>query len=284
MQAPAVYWWCAARGGAWTWDWQFYPGVWFFVLVVATCIFRQGGSARITALVPGRLATIIGLVLLWFALDWPLGPLATGYLASAHTVQFILLALVVPPLLLAGVNHARVASWLTTRSAYGVATVFTNPIVTAAAFTAMMAATHSPNVVDGLMRFQFGAFALDVAWLIAGFFLWWPVVVAVPERKWFVAPLRMIYLFLGTKIHLLIAMWLLLAEFPVYATYELAPRALGIGAVEDQKWAGGLMIALAEPIMIAAITVLFFRWSATSDRPVTMEREMELSASPADQR
>src|SRR5262245_34221718 len=41
-----------------------------------------------------------GAVLLWLTLDWPVGPLGTGYLASVHPLQFISLAMVVPPVTL----------------------------------------------------------------------------------------------------------------------------------------------------------------------------------------
>src|SRR5690606_22366096 len=40
---------------------------------------------------------------LWLVLDWPVGALGAGYLASVHMVQFLVIVLAVPPLLLYGV-------------------------------------------------------------------------------------------------------------------------------------------------------------------------------------
>lgn len=51
-----------------------------------------------------------GLLVLWAALDWPLGPLGASYLASVHVLQFLLIALVAPPLLLAGLPRATFAA------------------------------------------------------------------------------------------------------------------------------------------------------------------------------
>jgi putative membrane protein len=70
----------------------------------------------------------------------------------------------------------------------------------------------------------------------------------------------MLYLFLGTQAHLLIAMWLLTAEFPVCATYELAPRVVRLSPLQDQQLAGPIMIGVAEPLILGIITVVFFRW------------------------
>lgn len=69
----------------------------------------------------------------------------------------------------------------------------------------------------------------------------------------------MLYLFLGTMAHLVIGMSLITAEYPVYATYELAPRAVALSALTDQQIAGTVMIVLTEPLVLLAVTILFFR-------------------------
>ena len=137
----------------------------------------------------------------------------------------------------------------------------TQPLVAALLFTLTMVVTHVPRVVDSVMQFQLGAFALDMAWLLSGIVFWWPIVVRYPAREGFNPIFRILYIFLGTQAHLFIAMWLLLSKFPVYATYELAPRVTSLSALQDQQVAGGIMIAVAEPIVFAFIAVVFFRWA-----------------------
>jgi len=242
-----------------------YPGVWAFVVLVGVLAFR---AMRGAGLPPARRASAIaGLVLLWLTLDWPVGPLGTGYLASVHALQFISLGMVVPPLLLRAVSRARVEALFARQPvlARHVARL-THPLAAAFLFTLVMVVTHVPRVVDAIMRFQLGAFALDVAWLVSGFVLWWPVVVQRPVRPGFTPIFRVLFLFLGTQAHLFIAMWLLLADFPVYATYELAPRVVEMTALQDQQIAGGIMIGVAEPIVFAAIAMVFFRWAASEER------------------
>ena len=216
-----------------------------------------------------RVSAWLGLALLWLTLDWPVGPLGAGYLASIHAFQFVMLGMVVPPLLLYGLTRDRSdagaadtrlvkKSAVPTRSRF--LHVLQNPIIAAVLFTAVMATTHVPGVVDALMVSQVGSFSLDLVWLLSGLIFWRPVINVDVTRTNFSPPMRMLYLFLGTQIHLLIAMWLLIAEFPVYAVYELSPRVLPVSAVQDQQIAGGVMLLLAAPIVLVVISVIFFRW------------------------
>ena len=106
---------------------------------------------------------------------------------------------------------------------------------------------------------MFGAFALARAWFVAGFGLWGPVVIDVPLRERFGPPLRMLYLFAGTQAHLYLSMWLLLAEFPAYGIYELAPRVIGVSALEDPQVAGGLLLFIGRTCRPAGIPGLLCR-------------------------
>lgn len=264
-----MQWWCSATGEPWTWAWQAYPGVWAFVLVtaaVAWLLMRDAGLR-----VGQRISAAVALVLLWLTLDWPVGPLGTGYLAWVHALQFVSLGMVVPPLLLNALPRARVHALLDAHPGVaGVVAAATQPLVAAITFTLTMIVTHVPRVVDSVMQFQLGAFALDTAWLLSGIVFWWPIVVRYPGRENFSPIFRILYIFLGTQAHLFIAMWLLLAEFPVYATYELAPRVTSLSALQDQQVAGGIMIAIAEPIVFAFIAVVFFRWARDQESRETV--------------
>ena len=66
-------------------------------------------GARTHAVSTGRrIGGWVAVVLVWLTLDWPGGPLGTGYLASVHAAQFLVLAMVAPPLLLRGIDPDRV--------------------------------------------------------------------------------------------------------------------------------------------------------------------------------
>ena len=253
-----VTWWCAARGEPWDGRWQAYPGVWIFAIAVAALFSRvavRGDAGWRRAMLP------IATVLLWLTLDWPIGPLGAGYLAWVHSIQFLMLAMIIPPLLLLSIDRDRIAALLASRPLLmSLITRLTQPLFGMILFAVTMVMTHLPRVVDGLMVTQLGAFALDLAWFLAGLIFWWPVIVRIPARAHFPPLMQMLYLFFGTQPHLYIAMWLLGADYPSYGTYELAPRITSVSAIIDQQIAGAVMLGFGATYVIGAITVLYFRW------------------------
>lgn len=263
-----MQWWCAAQGVPWSWEWRAYPGVWLFVALAALGVWRL--TRRVApndAQSRDRwrdVSSAAGILLLWITLDWPVGALGAGYLASVHALQYLLLAMLVPILLLVGAAPA-LRTWMARPSpATRMITQLTTPLIALLFFATVMLATHAPRLVDTWMRSQLGAFALDVAWLASGFLFWWPVVVRDRTPSYFAAPMRMLYVFVGTLPHLFLAMWLLLAELPVYATYELAPPFPGLTPRMDQQLAGGVLLLIGTPLVLVTISVIFFRWSAES--------------------
>ena len=247
----SVQWWCAARTVPWQWSWQPYPGVWIAVALMALWVRRRTASATRGP----RASAWLAVALLWVTLDWPTGPVAASYLASVHALQFVSLAMVIPPLFWRGLPPAGRAR-----------VVWQSPLLLAIAFSLVMIATHVPPIVDVLMPWQFGSLALDALWLGGGLLFWRPVFVPLARDESFTPGLRMLYLFFGTQVHLLIGMWLLTRDFPAYATYELSPRIVALTALEDQQLAGAVMLLVAEPIVLFAVSIIFFRWSRSNER------------------
>ncbi len=211
------------------------------------------------------LAIAAGIVLLWAALDWPIGALGAGYLASAHMLQFLLIALAAPPLLLLGVPHAAramlarqsVATWIG---------ALTQPLLALLLFNAVVIATHLPVVTDTLMRTQAGSFAIDTLWLAAGLLYWWPVIVDVPRRPRFSPPVRMGYLFASMVFMTAPGAMLTFNDLPIYGIYELAPPMGLLSPVDDQRVAGILMKLGGGAITWTAIAILFVRWNREENR------------------
>ena len=249
-----MQWWCAARGSAWTWSWQAYPGVWLFVLVRSAS--RTGGSldsgggcslglggAHAEGTPAGRGVPprgwpgwfLAGLLCLWLGLDWPVGALGAGYLASVHMLQFVLIALVAPPLILLGVPPGRPELRAGSR---GLLRLATHPLIALVLFNLVIIFTHLPSVVDSLMASQLGSFLIDMVWLAGGMVFWWPIILDRPARPGFGNPMKIGYLILATIVNTGTFLYLTFSELPIYSTYELAPPVYGISARDDQTSGG----------------------------------------------
>jgi putative membrane protein len=205
-----------------------------------------------------------GAFLVWIALDWPIGPLGAGYLVSVHTISYVLLSLLAPPLLLIGwprelLLRASRAPWLGP-----VLRAAARPLVALGVFNALLFVTHVPDVVDSLLRSQFGAFLVDLAWLGGGLMLWWAPIAPAPEIGRMTRPLKMAYFFAATVLPTVPAAFLTFADFPAYSVYELAPRVTTLSAHSDQQLAGLIMKVIGDLPLWFAFGVVFFRWAKDS--------------------
>jgi cytochrome c oxidase assembly factor CtaG len=265
-----MQWWCSAQGEPWTWAWQAYPGVWVFIGLLAYGYARllratlQPSDAVRRA--PYAVSFGAALLLLWLALDWPVGAIGAGYLASVHMVQFLVLGMIVPPLMLYGIPEATYHR-LPPRLLAALRPV-TRPVVAFTAFNLMVILTHMPAIVDTLMATQLGSFVIDVLWLGGGLLFWWPVAVGTPGGSQLRELAKVGYLGLQLIAMKPVFVYLTFSKYPQYAIYELAPRISSISARADQQMAGLLMEVAGMIIILIAVGAVFLKWSMREERTV----------------
>lgn len=273
-----IQWWCAAQTAAWSWTWRAYPGVWLFIVALAAAYVRLLRRARTAGADRVELRKragyfAAGALLLWIALDWPVGALGAGYLAWVHMIQFLLIAMAAPPLLLLGIPKEGLPRLRDDGAAARVRRLVTNPLVTLLAFVAVGYYTHLPATTDTLMATQWGSFLIDLLWLGGGLLYWWPVIGPAGHRPRFAPGLRMGYLFASMVFMTAPGAMITFADFPMYGIYELAPRIGDFPALDDQRVAGLLMKIGGGMIMWIAISIIFYRWHREENR--LLERDMQ---------
>jgi cytochrome c oxidase assembly factor CtaG len=260
-------WWCSAQNTAWTWEWRPYPGVWLFVIAIGFALWywnRVGARRAGNAPEPLHPFSVLGLLVLWLALDWPIGALGAGYLASIHMLQFQLIALIAAPFLLRGISRDALALLRGESAIARLVRRLTAPLPALLALNVAVLLTHIPGIVDSLMATQIGSFLIDVVWLIGGLIFWWPVVVPVPERPRFVPALQIGYLILGlmfSPVMFGVAAFLVYSQHPLFGTYELAPPIGALTSKNDHVIAGLLMSVGGSVIAFIALSKIFFEWS-----------------------
>ncbi len=259
-------WWCGPGSGAWDWTWQPYVGVWLFLLAIIGAYILllrrigrpEPGERRARRRAVGWFAT--GIILLWGALDWPLGPLGAGYLASLHMVQFLLVGVAAPAFLLLGLPPETFRRIERAPRFMKLLDDLTQPIAAFFIFNVVMTVTHWPSVVDTLMATAAGSFVVDITWLLTGLVFWWPLRSPVPARPRFGPMLQVVYLALNAVLVRPPFAFLLFSRYPVYAKYELAAPILGTDALGDQQLAAGIMKMGTAWIMAVAAAVIIYQY------------------------
>jgi len=268
-----MQWWCVATEEPWTWAWRPLLGVWAMLAGMGWGYARLVRGARVESTTLMRIrrgAFGLALFLLWGSLDWPLGPLGAGYLASIHMIQYLVVGVAAPALLLLSVPAS---SWEGLRSRPRLVSFLagiTQPMAAFVLFSVVMTVTHWPGVVDALMPSQLGSFLIDAAWLAGGLVFWWPMIAPVPDRQGFHPLARIGYLALNAFLIRPPFAMMIFAENPLFRVYELAPPPAR-DPLGDQQLAGVLMEIGNAWIMLAGVFIVFRLW---------MRSEGALSSTP----
>ncbi len=254
--------------------WQPHPEVWLLLAgLVALALYavRVIGPKVVTD--GGPIVTrrqrgwfVAGVVVLWAASDWPMHDVSEEYLYSAHMVQHLLLAFVVPPLFLLATPTwlARLVvgdGWFAGRVLRRLA----RPVVAGALFNVVVLFTHWQNVVNTSVASAPAHYGVHLLVVSSALAMWLPVCGPVPELRMSL-PAQMIYLFLMSIVPTVPAAWLTFADGVVYSAYDTPARLWGISATIDQQLAGLIMKLAGGTYLWGLIVVLFFRWAARHER------------------
>ncbi len=260
--------------------WELHPSVLIGLILLAGLYVILGGLSA-----PRRQVAAFGgaLCVLFAALNGPLHELSDRYLFSAHMAQHLALTLAFPPLLLYGLP-ARVVQPLFRPAALArLGRFVTRPLVAAVAFTVPIVLWHVPVFYEAAMRDHDLHIVQHLVFLGTAVLMWWPVLSPVPELPRAAYPVQLLYLFLlGIPMSVTGAL-ITLADRVLYPFYETAPRVWGLTPLVDQQ-IGGLMMWVPGGLALwAAMTVVWFRWSAREERG-DAERAVPLEAYPGGSR
>lgn len=277
-------WWCVTLREPWTWSPRAYVGIWLTVLLIlvpyVVAMARRTGPNPQAA---RRFAFYVaGVLAFWAATDWPLGTLGAGYLAAAHMIQFVLYTLVAAPLLMLGTPEWMARRVLERLRLYRAVRWLSRPLIAGVGYNLILLSTHAPITVDSFRSSQVGSFVLDALWLLGGLLLWMPIISPLHELRAKTYFTRMVYLFLAAQVVPMIPGGILtFADFPLYSTYELAPRVWGITAGSDQSAAGLIMKLGGLPIVWGTMLGLMIKWAQAEGHLDDKQRRARAASSPS---
>ncbi len=202
------------------------------------------------------------VLVIFFSLNGPLHELADGFLFSAHMVQHLLLMLLMPPLLIAGLPPWLIRKALELRGVYGLARTLTHPVVAFLAYNLVFIFWHLPPNYNWALMDHNVHIVQHLSFMAVAVMMWWPIMHPVEELQRLPdGPVLMAWIFLfgipGTIVSALIT----LSDDVLYTWYAVAPRITALSSLDDQRLGGLIMWIPGMLVFWVAITVVFFRWT-----------------------
>ncbi|MCL5742961.1 MAG: cytochrome c oxidase assembly protein [Acidobacteria bacterium] len=211
-----------------------------------------------------------GVLVLLLALVSPLDTLGDDYLFSAHMLQHLLLALVIPALLLLGIPAEvgkRVMAYRWTRV---IERGIGRPPVSWIIGVGAMAVWHIPPLFNAALASEPLHIAQHLCFLLTGTIFWWPVLSPVEERRIPRVPWAAAYLVsacLGCTIIGVLITFARPGLYPAYFAPEdelgilpLIRNGWGITAAADQQAGGIIMWTVGCMIYFFSTIRMFILW------------------------
>ena len=158
--------------------WEIHPSV------IAGCAalvlwYFAAAPRRVRLAVP----FLLGVLVLCLSLVSPIDPLGDEYLFSAHMLQHLLLILIVPPLLIAGLARERVAAWMMRAGVRRMASVLGKPVAAWSSNMFMMVIWHLPALYNSANAHTAVHIFEHLTFLVTGCMFWWPIFTPLEEER-----------------------------------------------------------------------------------------------------
>ncbi|MFJ9154340.1 cytochrome c oxidase assembly protein [Streptomyces sp. NPDC102270] len=144
--------------------------------------------------------------------------------------------------------------------------IITHPAFTIPLFIASLYGLYFTPIFDFLMGSKTGHVAMMVHFLAVGVVFFWPIIGVDPgpQRPGYL--MRMLELFAGMPFHAFFGIALMMASEPMVETFKNPPASLGIDALSDQNYAGGIAWAFSEIPSVLVLIALLFQWYGSEQR------------------
>ena len=212
-----------------------------------------------------RILFFSALLVIFASLNGPIHDLSDTYLFSAHMVQHLMLTMLMPPLLIAGVPGWMLRPLLRNRAIASVARLVTRPIACFAIFNVVIAMWHIPMFYNAAMDDHNIHILEHLMFMAAAVLMWWPLLSPLPELPRLSYPGQMLYCFLMILPMSIVAVYISMADQVLYPAYAAAPRITSLSPLEDQLLGGLIMWVPGGMIFMIIMSVIFFKWSARGE-------------------
>jgi cytochrome c oxidase assembly factor CtaG len=245
--------------------WEFSPSVVIgCALVLAAYLFAVRGKIN------GKTINFtLGVLCIFLALVSPIDDLGDDYLFSAHMVQHMMLGMIAPVLMVAGIPASFVQAWLKVPLIARVERILGNPTLALIVANATFWVWHLPYLYNLTLENETVHIFEHMMFIVTGCMLWWPVFKPVKEGRLAAMP-AIVYMAIAAAISTILGIIFTISDTPYYSGYanphdELGALKLiredwGLTQIADQKLGGAIMWEPAGAIFLWAIMVVLMGW------------------------
>jgi len=247
--------------------WSIHPSTVVGLLILAAIYLIRAETGRPGEQVSGwrKLSFFSALFVIFGSLNGPIHDLSDNYLFSGHMVQHLLLTMLMPPLMLAGVPGWMLRPLLRFRAIRAIAIRITRPLACFLIFNVVIAGWHVPALYNAAMESHEIHILEHLMFMAAAVLMWWPLASQLPELPRLAYPGQMLYSFLMIIPMSVIAVYIVMADTILYPYYASAPRIMNLSPMEDQMLGGLIMWVPGGVIFMIIMTVVFFKWAARGE-------------------
>lgn len=210
---------------------------------------------------------LLGTVTALIALGPPMDDWSHFFFVSAHMTQHLILMLATVPLWLLGIPAWVYRPIVEHKWPFLFARIITRPVVSFLGSSLILIVWHVPLLYDGALNNELLHTVQHQFFILAGFWLWWPLMSKVPELPPLSPPVKCLYLFLQTIPGGIVGAFITYSESILYPHYEEASqRPFGLSLKVDQEIAGLSMWVGTNVLYLALITVIFISWASAEER------------------
>src|SRR6478735_5938030 len=245
------------------------------ILVLAALYARRVLTLRDRGTpVPGwRIALFAtGILTLLVALVSPVHALGER-MFSFHMLQHVLLGDLAPLALLGGLTGPILRPALTFLHRLR---FLANPLIALPLWAVNLYAWHLPYLYDAAVRHD-SVHALEhLCFFPAGAIMWLPVLETLPAPEWFGTGAKIGYIAVGRVGETVLGNIFFWAGAPFYAVYEHTQRPWGLSPLQDQGYAGAVMMIEGSIVTLVALAWLFLRMASEGElRQRLLERGLD---------
>jgi putative membrane protein len=245
--------------------WDFQP------TIVAGCLLLAGGYLAWVRFKPQRraVAFFTGLGVLAIALLSPIDGLGDTYLFSAHMVQHLMLLLICPPLMIAGLPADATRKLLGRLSFNRLEHWLSQPAIALLIVVGVVWAWHFPAFYNFALAHESVHAFQHLTFLASATIFWWPVFTPLEEQR-MAMPLVLLYIFLACLADAVLGIILTFVPaglYPMYLHQEdpwnilaILRNNWGITPQLDQQLGGLVMWVPGSLIYLTVILGSILRW------------------------